>query len=278
MTEAATAIRQGLPAELREQLTTVCRLRSTASTSDLLLSLAPEHLQGVLVVADAQTAGRGRAGARWVSAAGRGLYFSLGWTYPCAPPRLGPLSLVAGIACAEALQPLLVAPLRLKWPNDLMVGEAKLGGLLVELKPARSGTSVVIGVGINLEVPDGQVVPGELARTGLVAHARAELPDPAGLLALVLTGLLPALAAYRPPEFGPWLPRFAALDGLQGEEICWQSEHGPMHGRVLGLREDGSLEVATREGSTRLRSGSVSQVRPERVGPAAPATARQLQA
>src|SRR5689334_3411849 len=111
------------------------------STNDLLL----KETQPVLLAAEEQTAGRGRRGRRWHSAPGAGLTFSLSTRLE----RLAGLPLAAGIAVARALRALGAGTVELKWPNDLVVGGAKLGGILVQ---ARRGLAV-IGVGINVQ-PD----------------------------------------------------------------------------------------------------------------------------
>src|SRR5918994_7602341 len=112
------------------------------STNDLLL----KENNTVLLAAEEQTAGRGRRGRRWHSAPGAGLTFSLGRRIRRPARELAALSLVAGVAAARALRALGVRPAALKWPNDLVVDGAKLGGILVE---TRNGGHAAIGVGIN---------------------------------------------------------------------------------------------------------------------------------
>src|SRR5436190_7695679 len=117
----------------------VRRIERCASTNDVLLAA---NRPGVLLIADEQTAGRGRRGRRWYSAPGAGLTFSL--SVKIGRPVAG-LSLVAGVAAARALRALGVAQAALKWPNDLEVDGAKLGGILVETR----GALAVIGIGIH---------------------------------------------------------------------------------------------------------------------------------
>src|SRR5260221_10808304 len=119
--------------------TEVRTVERCGSTNTALLE---EGKPGVLLVADEQPAGRGRRGGRWYSAPGADIAFSL--SADVAKPVAG-LSLVAGVAAARALRALGVAQAALKWPNDLLVGGAKLGGILVETR----GRLAVFGVGIN---------------------------------------------------------------------------------------------------------------------------------
>jgi BirA family biotin operon repressor/biotin-[acetyl-CoA-carboxylase] ligase len=119
-----------------------------ASTNSALLAERPPHR--VLLVAEHQTAGRGRRGRRWLSAPrGAALTFSL--AAPLARPlrELAPLAPAIGVALSRVLRQAGVRGVGLKWPNDLMVGGAKLGGILVETRAAGAATCVVIGVGIN---------------------------------------------------------------------------------------------------------------------------------
>ncbi len=111
--------------------TEVRKVERCGSTNTVLLD---EGKPGVLLIADEQTAGRGRRGRRWYSAPGADIAFSLSAEVAKPPPGL---SLVAGVAAARALRALGVAQAALKWPNDLLVGGAKLGGILVETLPAR---------------------------------------------------------------------------------------------------------------------------------------------
>src|SRR6187549_518517 len=118
------------------------------STNDLLLN----QTNTVLVAAEEQTEVRGRRGRRWYSAPGAGLTFSLGRRIRRPARELAALSLVAGVAAARALRALGVRQAALKWPNDLLVDGAKLGGILVEARTpssSRGGSYAVVGVGIN---------------------------------------------------------------------------------------------------------------------------------
>src|SRR5690606_17014668 len=118
-----------------------------SSTNDILLREAPAH--PVLLAAEEQSAGRGRRGRRWHSAPGAGLTFSLGRQMRRPARELAALSLVPGVAVTRALRASGVASAALKWPNDLVVHGAKLGGILVETRSGASSAYAVIGVGIN---------------------------------------------------------------------------------------------------------------------------------
>ncbi|HJW23542.1 MAG TPA: biotin--[acetyl-CoA-carboxylase] ligase [Rhodocyclaceae bacterium] len=214
---------------------------------------------GTVIVADRQSAGRGRRGRTWLSSAEGSLTFSLLWRFSGPATRLAGLSLAVGVAVAEALEQLGAAHVRLKWPNDVLLetagGFAKLAGILVELASDRRGTQAIIGIGLNLQAPGGDL---PLPAAGL-ADDLAALPDRHRLLA----GLLLALAAVLDRfEAGG----FAALQGEWQRRHAWQGrmvrvlEDGATEGEgiCLGADADGILLVETSAGVRRFLSGDVS--------------------
>src|SRR4051812_22446830 len=122
-------------------------LERCTSTNALLLESDVER--PTLLACEEQTAGRGRRGRRWYSVPGRSITFSLASPVHRPLRELAALSLVAGVACVRALRALGAAPVALKWPNDLVIDAAKLGGILVETRMRGGSTLAVIGVGIN---------------------------------------------------------------------------------------------------------------------------------
>ena len=227
----------------------------------------------VVLVAEQQTAGRGRLGRAWRSQPGDSLMFSLG--LPLAPADWSGLSLAVGVSVAESLQPVLPPPgsatprVGLKWPNDLWLGgaggERKLGGILVETAsfvapqgaaaPASAGTRyVVVGVGLNIRPPDAAgmgLPPGGLQEVDVLLDA------PTALLrvAAPLVAMLQSFAGY---GFAPMQPRFALRDVLQGRSVVLSDGHS---GTAQGVGEDGALWVLTDSGMQPVTSSEVS-VRP----------------
>lgn len=217
-----------------------------------------------LLVAERQTAGRGRLGRQWRSSLGDSLTFSL--ALPFAPPRWEGLSLAVGVALAEALHPAL----RLKWPNDLWlpgegeVPDRKLGGVLIETQglanPGRAGERfLVVGIGINLHAPAAE--PGDAYARAGVAELDPSLDAP-GALARVARPLLETLAVFETQGFDATLQaRFAARDALRGRRVRLQGAGlGDEEGTACGVDSDGALLVHTGpQGETRrIMSGDVS--------------------
>lgn len=194
------------------------------------------------VIADRQTAGRGRAGRSWASPKGN-LYTSIAFCCSAPMEKAGQLSLLAGISLFEAIRVSVDlaqdAPLRLKWPNDILMGTAKMGGILVESTSARGspGFLAIVGFGLNLSSH-----PDDLGRaaTSLACHAPVQAP----------TTLLDALTAQFPTWLDVWKngDDFAAVRrawmeraGPVGEPITVNAPTGPISGTYRGLAESGAL-------------------------------------
>ena len=255
---------------------TVEVLPSVDSTNTELMRRARAgQVEPVLLVAEQQTAGRGRMGRAWHSQAGDSLTFSLGM--PLAPVNWSGLSLAVGVSVAESLQPVLppaggaVPRVGLKWPNDLWLGarggDRKLGGILVEtasfvvpqgatagVAGAGSARYVVVGVGLNVRPQPGE---GMSLPPGSLQEVEDGLDAPAALLrvAAPLVGMLQSFAAY---GFAPMQPRFALRDVLQGRTV--QLSDGTS-GMAHGVGEDGALLVHTAGGMLPITSSEIS-VRP----------------
>lgn len=224
----------------------------------------PEPL---LLVAEQQTAGRGRLGRQWQSRRCDSLTFSLG--LPLAPTDWSGLSLVAGVSVADSLEPLASSQggkprIGLKWPNDLWLstpeGERKLAGILVETASWEGLRYVVIGIGINIRaVALDTAAPAALPAIppGGLQALLPELDAPAVLLRII-PPLVQAVQAFERFGFAPFQARFAARDVLAGRAV--QLSDGAS-GTAHGVGENGALLVHTAAGMKEITSSEVS-VRP----------------
>ena len=217
-------------------------LPSVRSTMDVAHTLgAAGAPPGTLVLADEQTAGRGRGGRSWRSDRGAGIWMTL-LERPNDAEALGVLSIRLGLRAMPVLQRYTDGPVRLKWPNDVLVGSRKLAGILVETRwRARYVDWVAIGIGVNVRTPDVDDAPASL-------RAGTRRID-------VLAELVPAVRAAaraRGPLTPDELARWAASDHAAGR-LC----RSPVCGRVQGLAADGSL-IVERDGEIALaRAGSL---------------------
>jgi BirA family transcriptional regulator, biotin operon repressor / biotin---[acetyl-CoA-carboxylase] ligase len=246
----------------------------TGSTNaDLLAAAGAGAAEGAVLVAEAQTAGRGRLDRRWASPPRAGLTFSV-LLRPGGVPAalLGWLPLLAGVAAAATVRRVTAVDAVLKWPNDVLAGDAKLGGILAE----RTGTAVVIGIGIN--VWQGQAdLPPDAAATSLALAAAdgAGLAGPGGpgLRARLLTDLLDGLSRWYLAWRDQASPGDADACGLRREYLRRCATLGrpvtvtmpgaePVTGTAAGVDETGRLEVRTAAGLVPLTAGHVTHVRP----------------
>lgn len=230
-----------------------------------------------LMVALAQTAGRGRMGKAWHSRPGDSLTFSLG--LPLSPPQWNGLSLAVGVAMAQGINTLLGSDalrpaVRLKWPNDLWLGQAKLAGILVETAHVGGRRYAVVGVGVNVCAPPWTppTEPPCLADTPTTGHGTASLPpmppahlqslrpalDAAEVLQAVALPLLDSLLTFESHGFEPFRPAFAALDALHGLPVVLSDG---LEGVAAGVTPGGELQVNTAHGLHTVTSAEVS-VRP----------------
>ena len=230
-------------------------LNVTGSTNDDARALAEQGApSGTTVIAEFQTAGRGRRGRAWQGTAGLSLHFSMLVRAPrggfsclsAAPVRVG-------LLCLRALQELNVAAVRLKWPNDLQLDGRKLGGILCE-SVLGAAPFLVIGIGINVGQTE-QDFPDELRShaTSLALKAGQVIPrsEVAGALARQLLREAGRMAA---PLDQDELARLLAHDALRGHAIAIDDE--PL-GTALGINEEGALLVHTGYGVQLVRSGTV---------------------
>jgi BirA family biotin operon repressor/biotin-[acetyl-CoA-carboxylase] ligase len=222
------------------------------STNAVLLARAEAGAPGgAVVAAERQTAGRGRRGRAWISAPGDSLTFSLLWRFAPGTAPAG-LSLAAGLAVARGIEKLGVGDTVLKWPNDLLRGGRKLGGILVELVPG-APHAAVIGVGLNLRLPD--TLPA-----GLRESCAALGPcDPNLLLAAILGELLAVLEIFAAAGFAPLRADWRARHAYEDAPVRLLSDFAPPRDGVCrGVDADGALLFESGGRVERVLSGEVS--------------------
>jgi BirA family biotin operon repressor/biotin-[acetyl-CoA-carboxylase] ligase len=216
-------------------------------------------LQPRLLVAERQTAGRGRRGRRWHSAPGASLTFSL--ALPLQPRSWSGLSLAVGVALADALDPADGAAPRigLKWPNDLWLREApgrgrKLGGILIETAPVGTQRLAVIGIGLNVSLQAPQ--PDLDSGFACLQELDSTLDAPAALWR-VAAPLLRALRCFERHGLAPFRPAYARRDLLDGQPVTTTDPAAP-EGMAAGIDDDGALCVRVGAALRRVVGGEVS--------------------
>jgi len=241
----------------------VLRFESLPSTNTELARLASEGAaEGLAILADEQTAGRGRLQRAWSSPKGAGLYFSL-LLRPAIPQDQWPLiTFVAALAVGDALREAAGVETDIKWPNDLLSGERKICGILAEAIDTPLGRSVILGIGINLTQ---RAFPEELADVATsVAEASGRQPDRETILAALLRALSRWYSLLHEPAgrekiVAAWTSRSSYAKGRlvqvsNGDEV-WQ-------GTTCGIEDDGALRLDTATGEIKVvRAGDVYSVR-----------------
>jgi BirA family biotin operon repressor/biotin-[acetyl-CoA-carboxylase] ligase len=242
------------------------------STSERLRSAAapgPERMS--VVLAEYQTGGRGRRGRRWLSPYGSGLCLSVSWCFSVVPPALSALSLAAGVAIHRALAVFEPADLGLKWPNDIIAGRRKLGGLLVDVEGESQGPiKVVIGVGINIDVSEG--LDNELANeVGLPPTGLRELISSGDVsrntvAASVINELHAVLVEFSRSGFETFVDEWQRYDSLRGEPVSVRIGARTHDGIASGIAADGTLLLEANGETMSVLSGDVSLRAQQTVG------------
>lgn len=234
-------------------------LDTCASTSTRLLDLAQAGApSGTVVACERQTAGRGRRGRSWLSVPGDSLTFSLLRRFAAPAKPLAGLSLAVGVAVARALERLGADGIGLKWPNDILVADAKLGGILVETVAERGSQLAVIGIGLNVRLPRSlaEAIPAEAAD---LASAMPAVPSRNLLLAALLAELDAALGSFSRSGFPGCVDAWMARHAYAGRSVHILVEGvAPVAGRCIGVDGDGALLLETGAGVRRILSGEVS--------------------
>lgn len=263
---AAPTIRAALTAETAAWLQRLHIEKSIDSTNTTLLQWAATMpIDGCVLTAEAQTAGRGRRGREWLSPFGRNLAVSIGFRSEQSPTQLGALSLVVGLAVRQAVLDIGVEGVELKWPNDVLLDGRKLGGILIELVRATKPVEVVIGIGVN--VGGGETIAEHVDQS--IADVAEQIARPVRneLLAQLLNRVVAACQRFEQAGFGPFREAWQNAHRYQGATVVVTKPGNASGttGTVLGVADDGALRLRTQTGIEEFNSGEVT-LRAEREG------------
>jgi BirA family biotin operon repressor/biotin-[acetyl-CoA-carboxylase] ligase len=227
----------------------------TGSTNADLMARAAQLARPTLLVAEHQSAGRGRAGRSWLSAPGESLTFSLAWKFDGSPQHLLGLPLAVGVALAEALAALAV-PVQLKWPNDVLKDGSKLAGILIETQGAPGGTWAVVGIGLNLSMPDR--LEERIGRSIATAPWLARMERDA-LMAALTDALAAGMDQFAREGFGAFRARWDALHAWRGQPVAIVDQGAVLQqGVAVGVDDSGRLLLDTDGGRVAVLAGDVS--------------------
>jgi BirA family biotin operon repressor/biotin-[acetyl-CoA-carboxylase] ligase len=235
---------------------------SIASTNThLMTTAAPAAGRFRVAIADHQTAGRGRHDRRWISTPGAGLCLSVCYTFASLPAQLPALTLAIGVGVVAALRQLAIEGVSLKWPNDLIALDRKLGGILTEAQSGGGGgTAVVTGIGINVrngEHLELDLEAGRMLPPIDLEALQAEPPARELLAATIVNELSSTFATFEQEGLAPFEAEWRRHDWLHGKAIAVDMPQQQISGTAAGVDADGALLVDTEAGRTRVITGSI---------------------
>jgi BirA family biotin operon repressor/biotin-[acetyl-CoA-carboxylase] ligase len=250
------------PGKREYNLEVIAEIDST--NSELLRRSAPARGQATVLRAERQTAGRGRRGRSWLAVPGEVLCLSVGWTFSPIPQDLSALTLTTGVCIAHALARLGVRGVALKWPNDLIAGNRKLGGILIETRmESNDAVYAVIGVGMNLALTDSS--RAAIHALGTQPVDVRELADPCSndlapniVAAHMIESMIEGAAEFARVGFREFFESWTRLDSLRGAPIVVQHGTEKTRGIARGIDLSGALLVETPRALERFISGDVS--------------------
>jgi len=246
----------------------IIRLTVTESTNSVALEVGHQGAApGTVVVAEAQTGGRGRLNRSWLSLPGMGLYFSIILKPRLAPEHLPKVTLASGLALCKAVEAEYSLFPKIKWPNDLLLDDRKFGGILTETESvtgsySSTSTMVVVGAGLNLFPPEGGFPPDiEKIATAVSAHTEREIVSEI-LLETCIVAVEEELLRLEKGDFSIILSEWLQRDAIADKELTWVTPKGePVTGVSLGPDADGLLRIRDRAGDIHtVISGDVNLV------------------
>ena len=262
-TLSADGIRQFAGVDAGDRLAELNVFAEIDSTNSFLMQASgPAPGQLSVAVTANQTAGRGRHGKTWQSPPGSGVCLSVAYTFASKPGNLPALTLALGLGVLDALQELGAEGIELKWPNDLVALDGKLGGILTEVQQQSASTvTVVAGVGVNVDVRS----PLDLSTAGdwsqQVTDLRkicAQTPAHDKVAGVMVKTLYAALIEYEAAGFAPLAARWSDYDWLRGREVVIDTARDEVSGMAAGISDDGALLIDTgAQELQRVTSGSI---------------------
>jgi BirA family biotin operon repressor/biotin-[acetyl-CoA-carboxylase] ligase len=257
------ALRAALEPAVAARLAKLEVFTELGSTNRHLLAAPPPVGRLNVCIAEYQTAGRGRRGRRWSVPLGGGVCLSVGWQFAGMPAELAALTLAVGVVVRRVLQRVAGLEIALKWPNDLVVEERKLGGILLEMAAeAQGGAHVVVGIGLNVALPPAllpSLCDWPRGAIDLATALGREPPPRAALVGALVNELADMLADYPSHGFAAYRNEWRSADFLRSRHVRLDAAAGPTFGTALGIDGDGALLVETSAGERRrIVAGDVS--------------------
>ncbi len=236
-----------LPPAIADAFSQISVLPEVASTNQFLL----DQINSVggcanasVCLAEMQTAGRGRRGRVWQSPFAQNIYLSLSWCFETGIAAMEGLSLAVGVAVVKAIRGLGIEGASLKWPNDILVGEAKLGGVLIEIAGDVSGQcQAIIGIGLNVQMSESVMGAVEQPWADLNGLS-ARVPKRNEIAASLLAQLFPLVSTYESKGFSFYREEWESLCHHVGCDVVLSSPSQKTEGTMLGVDASGALRIS----------------------------------
>ncbi len=230
----------------------------TSTNSYLFKHLESNPVNGHVVLAEHQSAGRGRRGNKWHSALGAGIYLSAGWHFDKSPASPGLLSLYTAVAVVRALHSLGINEVNLKWPNDILIKNKKLGGVLLEIRGETCGAmDVVIGIGINYDFPDNILAKIDQAVTDICRYSSQKLSRNK-IIAALISHLYEVFGLIEEETHISLLNEWRKYDYYKDKEARLILPEKEITGLLKGVDDQGSLLMLVNDKTERFTSGEIS--------------------
>lgn len=261
----AGLLRAALPAETAaclDELEVFERIGST--NTHLLAKRPPAEGKFHAAITDDQDAGRGRQDRRWVAPPGSGLCLSCAWSFSERLGELPSLTLALGVGVVDALAGLGIDGISLKWPNDIVAADGKLGGILTETRTGGEGVTVVAGIGLNLRLPPEAELgfdPGWALAPVDLARIAPGHPERERVAAALVAGFHETATAFAAGGFVSFAGAWRGRDWLRGRRIVVTGSGPEVRGVASGVDADGALLVTTGRGPERVIAGSIRLAR-----------------
>lgn len=252
-------IRNSLPSVVRKSCRNIEVLFKTESTNSYLFNrLLKEEIHGNVVLAEYQSHGRGRRGNKWFSPLASGLIFSVGWRFDLMPSALGLLSLSMGVAVARALQSAKMTNVGLKWPNDILVMNKKIAGILIDVRGEASGpVDVVIGIGVNYKLTEVDKDNIEQPATDICSHTTQRLSRNS-LVVTLLSNVFEILESLSQGQAPNLIDEWRELDCCVARQAKLILPNEEIEGVLKGVDNQGALLMSVAGEVRSYASGEIS--------------------
>lgn len=249
---------------IAEMLATLCRESSVlkvmdevdSTSAEVMRMLAQGDVATPVVTAEAQTAGRGRRGQLWLSPPGENIYLSLGLSLSGGFAAVDGLSLVLGVAVAQALERLGANNVGLKWPNDIFIDDVKAGGILVELQgqPQEGSVHAIVGIGLNVHMTHSPAI--DQPWTSLALARPDVLWSRSALVAHLTAAVFEASDKFQSEGLAGFREAWQSRDVFVGKPLM--ARGGTLQGVGQGIDDNGNYLLCTEQGTLAVRSGEIS--------------------